>query len=505
MLAHLRSLLSAVRYRQRWALGLRAMVIGALAGSIFVLLVELIRRTTGLWDSPWPQLVMIVGIPAATLAFTLLRRPSWRVAAAAVDRHYRLKDRTSSALQFLSQPQLTVVQQLQVADAVQALERLRADQVVPLRAPRYLQSALLLVAVATVLALLPLRGSDVQAVPPEAIPGIVAEAASIQEQIEDLDDLAQENEDEQLEQLVEDLRETAEAMEAEEVDVPEALAKLSQMQQAIMHVQAQFNVALVDQHLANVGQALALAAPLKQVGKALQEAKHEEASAMLQAPMPPLPRRAAHAVKQQLERIAEAMQQAGLGALGQATSELGDGIGGGRSAAGRPTANRFARLVKRHAHRRRANQMLRRQLTRLGESKRRCLMSRKPGACSACRGAGCAACRSGVGGNPSASDRPSNKWGTAVAGNIDGPPTGIAAQRFELPVTGQMGDGPSDVEIESAPEGRQRAARTYRDVYREYRKLSDAVLESEPLPLGHRQTIKRYFELIRPAAGEDGQ
>jgi hypothetical protein len=35
-------------------------------------------------------------------------------------------------------------------------------------------------------------------------------------------------------------------------------------------------------------------------------------------------------------------------------------------------------------------------------------------------------------------------------------------------------------------------------MYQKYRKLSEAVLDSEPIPLGHRQTIRRYFELIRP-------
>jgi len=30
------------------------------------------------------------------------------------------------------------------------------------------------------------------------------------------------------------------------------------------------------------------------------------------------------------------------------------------------------------------------------------------------------------------------------------------------------------------------------------RKISDAVLESEPIPLGYRQSIRRYFESIRP-------
>jgi hypothetical protein len=28
------------------------------------------------------------------------------------------------------------------------------------------------------------------------------------------------------------------------------------------------------------------------------------------------------------------------------------------------------------------------------------------------------------------------------------------------------------------------------------------VLDSEPIPLGHRQTIRKYFELIRPAGAD---
>ena len=30
----------------------------------------------------------------------------------------------------------------------------------------------------------------------------------------------------------------------------------------------------------------------------------------------------------------------------------------------------------------------------------------------------------------------------------------------------------------------------------------EAALDSEPIPLGHRQTIRRYFELIRPQGAE---
>ena len=33
--------------------------------------------------------------------------------------------------------------------------------------------------------------------------------------------------------------------------------------------------------------------------------------------------------------------------------------------------------------------------------------------------------------------------------------------------------------------------------------MSEAVLENEQIPLGHRQTIRRYFESIRPQQGEE--
>jgi hypothetical protein len=70
-------------------------------------------------------------------------------------------------------------------------------------------------------------------------------------------------------------------------------------------------------------------------------------------------------------------------------------------------------------------------------------------------------------------------------------------------LTGTPGEGPSDVETTASPEARQQAQWGYKDVYQKYRKMSEAVLDSEPIPLGHRQTIRRYFEMIRPQNSDD--
>ncbi|MEJ7592975.1 MAG: hypothetical protein WKF77_15615 [Planctomycetaceae bacterium] len=64
------------------------------------------------------------------------------------------------------------------------------------------------------------------------------------------------------------------------------------------------------------------------------------------------------------------------------------------------------------------------------------------------------------------------------------------------------GTGDSDIETEKGPEQEQEAVRQYRQNADKYEALNESVLESESIPLGHRQTIRRYFEMIRPNASE---
>jgi hypothetical protein len=76
---------------------------------------------------------------------------------------------------------------------------------------------------------------------------------------------------------------------------------------------------------------------------------------------------------------------------------------------------------------------------------------------------------------------------------------GEMSQARHEKLTGQLGDeGDTETETIQSPESEQAAQRAYREKYLEYQKLSEAVLDSEPIPLGHRQTIRRYFQAIRP-------
>ena len=97
---------------------------------------------------------------------------------------------------------------------------------------------------------------------------------------------------------------------------------------------------------------------------------------------------------------------------------------------------------------------------------------------------------------------PSSGWDRSVSGNTDGDRTTLDSARKRDQVKGQMGEGDAETETTHMPEGRQTAARKYSEQYQKYRRMSEAALNSEPIPLGHRQTIRRYFELIRPQGDE---
>jgi rubrerythrin len=50
------------------------------------------------------------------------------------------------------------------------------------------------------------------------------------------------------------------------------------------------------------------------------------------------------------------------------------------------------------------------------------------------------------------------------------------------------------------PEGEQQAIRQYTAMYNKFKREAEAVLDSLPLPMGHRETVRAYFEAIRPSS-----
>ena len=183
---------------------------------------------------------------------------------------------------------------------------------------------------------------------------------------------------------------------------------------------------------------------------------------------------------------------------------MSEGLSGGNSDKFCQGCRSLASQIKKHADRKQMTSLLCRQIDKLNECKGQCSMCFGNGQCD-----GAGQCKSdknslAEGLKPKKSTSPSTNWGKATSGNLFGDKTELASSGKQEQITGQAGDGPSDVETTTSPEGREQAGRAYKERYEEYRKLSEEVLEGEPIPLGHRQTIRNYFELIRPTGAEAG-
>jgi hypothetical protein len=226
---------------------------------------------------------------------------------------------------------------------------------------------------------------------------------------------------------------------------------------------------------------------LDSAGKALQEAKFEKAAKELEKiEDPDFDRKEAKAVEEKLAQVAKGMGEVGLGQMSTSASEMAEAIKGGGKPKLRKATRELAAQVRRHGKLRKLNDILESELAKLSERK-----------------SDVQANSYAKGHRPEKSLDPSQSFGMSTSGNVLGEKTKLLAQRNLHELTGTPGDGPSDVETTHSAEGRQEAARSYREVYQKYRRMSEAVLDSEPIPLGHRQMIRRYFELIRPQTADD--
>ena len=425
--------------------------------------------------------ILLAG-PALGALIALARQLPWHAAAAAADASAGLKDRSATALEFLGRAQTTTLHELQIDDAARHLDQLEPGTVVPLRLPRPLPYALAALVVALALCAWTQGMRPVRASVTRPLPTVLEQAELIAEDLKQLDELARKENDKGLETLVEQLRKKVEEMKQPGVDVREAMAKISEMQAAIAAEQAQYNVALVDAQLSALGDAMTPAHALEALGKALVESKFDKAAEKLETMEPPdLDPKEAKAAQEKMKQVAKEMGEVGLGQLGAASSDMAEGLKGakGRFQKGSRT---LANLVEGHTIRRKIKEILDIELSKLSECK------------SNCNGDKTARIRM-----PQKTDSPSENWGAGISGNVFGAKTDLKANHEQKEITGNPGDGPSEVETTHSAEGRQLAARQYRERYQKYRKISEAVLDSEPIPLGQRETIRRYFELIRPA------
>jgi hypothetical protein len=225
---------------------------------------------------------------------------------------------------------------------------------------------------------------------------------------------------------------------------------------------------------------------MQAMAEALKEGKYDQAADKLEKFDPKkMTRKERDAVAANLKKFSDKLGEGQQGELSESAQEMAQGLEQESDSQCKAGACKAAGVCKKQGLRKSISQCLNCQLNRLAECKGQC-----QGQCN-------------KDGPAKKSDSPSNKAGKSASNQPTGEEsTRLDGQRQRENLTGLQGDGPSERETSQSPEGEQDAARSYAARYTEFRKQMEEVLESEPLPLGHRETVRKYFESIRPSASE---
>ncbi len=403
---------------------------------------------------------------------------SLRQSATLVDHFYRLKDRALTALQF--EDDTDPMRQMQVADTRAHLRQVRAADCVSIQVNRPLLtccgSFLAMSLAAMLFSSLEQRG---QLVTPVVLAS--QQAVSLrQTMIEELEQLKSELPE--LESLVEKLDELIDELANESIDERDMMATLSEMEQAINEARESLQLEMTDAQLKGLAEALLPSDLMKQAVAAIEGGEYDKAGEKLESIDPnKLNDKERRAVADNLKKFLAKLSPGQQGELSNAAGELQEGLEKKNDSQCKSGLCKLAGVCRQQSNCEKIGQCMACQLNRLAQCKCECR-----GSCSSDKVA--------------KSTSPSTTFGLGATGAAnDGEATKLDSVRREESLTGAQGDGPSESELIEAPEGDQEAARQFVKRYEKFRNQAEAVLETESLPLGHRETVRQYFENIRPA------
>lgn len=497
MLRSLRQQLQRVRRRTRWQRMIFGGAVGLLCGALLGVAAGL-TRLQGVMPPPLPQFLLLLVATAAVGMLSAGMIPiSWQDTASLVDRRNRLKGRVGTALQSLTRSDaLGPWQELQIADALEHLRPLRPRDVVPLSVPATLRWATGLSAVALLTNLLPLRAQVAEPEYGPAATEVAAAGEAVEEQVAAIRKAADDLQLTQLSDLAEQLHRDMNELRSSGDDIRKAMASVSRMQADVERQQTQFSPAITDSQFRALAEALAAAKPFESAAEQLRDGNLAQAAEELEKidPLDVTPPES-DSLAESLRKLAEELQRQNPQGAGKTMSSLSSHLREQNQTGAKQDLSELAQSLRRHERIRDAVEML--------EQQQRSLSSVKS---SLSQSAQDAAGRAGAddqqpGGTDSANG---NTPGTGAGQNAMDPQTTLEGQLQLVRLAGQLGkSGESEMETSRLPEQQEARRRAVDEVLDQYEKSSQAVLESELVPRETRETIRRYFQLIRPDLSEN--
>ena len=467
--------INAVRFRQR----IQRTLNYAAWGTFLAALVALFS----------PMLAGVVfGI---SILLGLIRSHPFSAAARLIDRHYHLKDRILTATALLRRNNQTSMEQLQIADTAEHLPNIRPQAVYPIRLPKvFFLAAAVFILEFTVDAVLRSNFFSSTGNAESVIQILPIDDTILQEEIlAKIEELVQQHPNEpSLLKLAKQLEMSLDNIDWSKMDIKESLATLSEMEEAFQTALDALQLETMEESLQELAKTLELAEKTEPIGKALENGDYGQAATELKkldaSMLESLTKPEQIAIAEQMKTIAENAEKRNQKPLQEAAEKMSDALANGDGEQGKSATDALANEVEKHGVRQGIGKNLANQQMLLGMIK----SENGPGNMSGGKGT-------------DKSETESQTWGSGAAGNPNaGKETDLQGQRQQETLTGTMSEE-GDSLTETVDSQEMMAARSlldYREQYQQYQKLSEAVLDAEPIPLGQRQVIRRYFEAIRP-------
>lgn len=417
------------------------------------------------------------------------------VAARLIDSRFELKDRVLTALSLNRSGRSDGMARLQLDDTLNAVASIRVSELGFSGKKKKIVPSLILMSVIFAICLaFSFIENRSNAYTVEPIPELVRLTEEVRQEILepvefDLPRTSPKQEQdwqEQTNKLQKKLEEQVQKLEENMDDPKEMLAALSEMEEAIRQTLSQFDTQTEERALSDLGSVLSESAVLTNAGKAMKAGRWSDASKELQkADLDKMNNEDRKKTSSRLKKLSKDQKNKNRQTDSNQTERLANSISAGDNGLTGNLLKQLSDRIERYSLRKGICRSLQKRLAFLCSCKSNC--------------SGC--CANGQNGGQKI--QKSNKGGkNSGKGRAGDPRTGqdskLSSTRRQNQLNGMSGEGPSEIETLSSDEAAGNAVRPYSEVYREYKKKSESVLESEPIPLGNRQIIRRYFESIRP-------
>jgi hypothetical protein len=444
-------------------------------------------------------LAMVIGLFSGLL-IGLTESVDLTDSARRIDFRYNFKDRILTALKIFGRGAATSIEQLQFNDATEHIEHVDPKSVVRYCLPRDLFKAIF----ATVLVvfcciLLPFDHSHAEtstALPNETIVAVIDQLQ--EDVVKPLDELTRDNPDDaSILEMNKNVQHLMKQLETVKSSPEESLLTLSQMEKTIRQTMAEFNLDAIDASLRDIAAALENAAATRKIATAIKEGDYNKAAEEFEkTDLETISYRERNMVSNELTKASDMMERRKQVEMAKLTQKLAEEIKRGNTEESKNTVCQFAGICRKQCLRKEACDKLNCQLAKLGLCKSQCA-----GACASCSKRNeCGSQQSGETGSKQMEMGTGQSAGNLTDGVSDTRhETNLDSIREMKQISGISGEGSSEIEAEKSLEHTETInSREYNETYKEFHKRAESILEQEPIPLGQRQVIRRYFESIRP-------